>query len=240
MLTQYSVKWLSFLWKLSYHLHVAHYYPSFAPHSDQLIVVPSKRSFKKFLVLASLAIYCIYPPFILYQMYTYIHYNKIPESLQTKFLVKEFYMFLAYVLPLLNQIVRLKNWNDIPEFENELLKFFQIHRIYKDMANKLQATKFCMGVKKSTRRLPVVRKEAKPKSTVVVWKFIGWILLNGLIIAITNTILIIKKPTIPHFFTSICVALRGCHSLIQKLLTTYHIWKWFYFYVRRFNFKSSN
>lgn len=239
MLSQWSLKWLNFLWKLAYNLNVVHYYPTYSSNSGQLILITSKNRCKNCLVYLSIAIYSIYPPFILYQILTYIQYNKIPATLKTKFLVKEIYMCLAYMIAIIHQLLRLTRWNDIPEFENEFLKFFKIRKVTesKPKANSVASSQFVETDKPHEAFGSFQIRKKKHDSTVAVATYICWVLFAGLFIAFTNTILIFKKPTTPHFFTSLCEPNQHCSIWIHKGFVAYHIWKWLYYYVRNWDTK---
>ncbi len=203
MFTNATRNQLVFYWKLAYYTNVIEYYP-YIENKTKFIILKVKGGSAKTLVTKCLVFfYILYPTFILFQLIRCIATNQIPPSLQTKFTLKMVYMTLVYSIAAVHQINRLDKWNDIPNFENQFLKYFQA-KIPNSIVFKLQ--KIC---------------------TIA--------FLFGLAINTANLLLILKRPNIHQFITSVLPLSKETPMWIQCLLTLLQVWIWWYFYVSLFN-----
>lgn len=235
MLSRWSVKLLNAFWKFAYFLRVTHYYPQYQTENGQLYLKISSSSLRISKSYIAIPLYNLYPLFILYQIIQL--YGIIPDKFKVNFLVKMVYMLLAYTYGFIYQMNRIYRWNDIPNLQNKLLNFFQFRKVLGTRINASSVLPEHWRREKPNKTFSCGNPNLKSSESngklggLKLKKYIIVPIGIGIIINLFNILLIMKKPNLPHFVTSLFCKQQKCDHALRLPVSIYHVWVWFYNWV---------
>lgn len=223
MLSKWTIKLLGLNWKITYFLRATHYYPHYRSHDGQLYLKTSSNSTVVLVTKFLIMLYAFYPLFILYKI-IYLH-NQVPLSLTLKL----GYMLSAFSFGLVAQLVRSSRWNEIPEFHNQVLKFFQVRH------EKRQQNHVLPYSKNQHFKISLETKQQENKilhgNSLRLKKYVTIPVVLGLFVNLINIVLIFKKPHTPHFLTSVFCTDSNCVHDLKFPVALFHVWLWYYNWV---------